>query len=226
MSDPSTGCVAVVPAFQAASTLPSVLTRLAVHIQPARTLVVDDGSTDDTSGVARAFGVMVVRQEPNRGKGSALRRGMSWWKDRADWEALVTLDADGQHAPEDLPALIAQWSRTGADVVLGSRRFSGVGMPWERQLSNRITSALVSWRTGETIADSQCGLRLHSRRAVELVVTASDGFEAETEFLLRAAELHLRFSSAPIRTIYAGERSSMTYWKTTKAFVRTLFKEV
>jgi hypothetical protein len=118
------------------------------------------------------------------------------------------------------------WRRSGADVVIGARRFSGVGMPWERQLSNRITSALVSWRTGRRIPDSQCGFRLHNRRAIEAVTTTTSGFEAETEYLLRAAARGLRFEAASVRTIYAGERSSMTYWKTTKAFIRTLFMEV
>jgi hypothetical protein len=99
-------------------------------------------------------------------------------------------------------------------------------MPWERQLSNRITSALVSWRTGQRIPDSQCGFRLFARRAVETLRTAADGFEAETELLIRAAALGLTIGSVEVRTIYAGERSSMTYWNTTKAFVRTLLMEV
>lgn len=226
MSEPSTSCVVVVPAFQAASTLHSVLSRLAALIPPERTLVLDDGSSDGTSDVAHAHGVWVERQEPNHGKGAALRRGMAWWSQRSNWEALVTLDADGQHAPEDVQALFEAWRRTGADIIVGARRFSGVGMPWERQLSNRITSALVSWRTGQKIPDSQCGLRLHHRRAVASIVTRSDGFEAETEFLIRAAATGLRIGSVPVQTIYAGERSSMTYWKTTKAFVRTLLMEV
>lgn len=226
MNRSSSSLVAVVPAYQAASTLPSVLSRLAHHIPPESTLVVDDGSSDGTADVAASMRVNVVRQEPNRGKGAALRRGMEQWRQRSGWNALVTLDADGQHDPDDLQALADVWRRLGADVVLGARRFSGVGMPWERQLSNRITSTLVSWRTGQRILDSQCGFRLHSRRAVEKVATVTDGFEAETEFLIRAAALGLKIGSAPVRTIYAGERSSMTYWKTTRAFVRTLLMEV
>jgi hypothetical protein len=151
---------------------------------------------------------------------------MQWWRERTGWEALVTLDADGQHAPEDLMNLVARWRRGGVDLVIGARHFAGVGMPWERQLSNRITSALVSWRTGQPIPDSQCGFRLHSRRAVESITTVSDGFEAETEFVLRTAARGWHIGSAGIQTIYAGAASSMTYWKTTKAFVRTLLMEV
>lgn len=226
MNDPSSFLAAVLPAYQAASTLPSVLSRLERHLPHERTLVVDDGSSDGTADVARSLGVNVIRQEPNRGKGAALRLGMSWWKERRGWSALVTLDADGQHDPDDLPSLVEAWRRTGADLVLGARRFSGVGMPWERQLSNRITSALVSWRTGQRIPDSQCGFRLFARRAVETLRTAADGFEAETELLIRAAALGLTIGSVEVRTIYAGERSSMTYWNTTKAFVRTLLMEV
>ena len=226
MNDPTSECVVVVPAYQAGPMLSAVLSRLNPIIPRERTLVVDDGSSDATSDVARTAGVHVIRLEPNGGKGAAVRAGMTWWMRHSGWQALITMDADGQHAPEDLLDLVREWKRSDAGVVMGERRFAGVGMPWERQLSNRITSALVSWRTGQRVPDSQCGFRLHSRRAVDAVVTVTNGFEAETEWLLRAAARGFRFSSAPVQTIYAGERSSMTYWNTTWAFIRTLFMEV
>jgi hypothetical protein len=135
------------------------------------------------------------------------------------------MDADGQHSPDDLVSLVEFWSGSGADIVTGRRRFHEASMPWERRLSNTITSQLVSWRTGQRIADSQCGFRVLSRVVIENVHVTSDGFEAETELLIRAASLGFRIASAPIRTIYAGERSFMTHWTTTKAFVRTLLRE-
>lgn len=219
-------CVVVLPAYQAGGTLPSLLPDLIRLVPAPRILVVDDGSDDTTGAAARTAGVHVVGHGGNRGKGAALRTGFSWWLARPGWNALLTMDADGQHVPADLVHLIDAWARTEADIVTGRRTFRGPAMPWERTLSNIITSVLVSWRTGQRVDDSQCGFRLLTRRVVEHVPVTADGFEAETEFLIRASARGFRIASAPVQTIYAGERSFMTPWATTKAFVRTLLSEV
>lgn len=217
-------CVILLPAYQAARTLPSVLHDLTQLVSAERIVVVDDGSSDKTDGAATTAGVHLVRHERNRGKGAALRTGTEWWLGKPEWEAIVTMDADGQHAPSDLTSLVDSWIRTEADVVTGRRDFRARHMPIERRLSNTITSALVSWRSGQHVEDSQCGFRLMSRPAAERVHWEADGFEAETEILLRAARSGFRIASAPVRTIYNGGASHMTHWSTTTAFVRTLLR--
>ena len=221
-----TECVVVLPAYQAGGTLPSLLPDLIRLVPAPRILVVNDGSDDTTEAVARTAGVHVVCHERNRGKGAALRTGFSWWLTQPEWNGLLTMDADGQHAPADLVHLVDAWTRSEADIITGRRAIHGSAMPCERRLSNMITSALVSWRTGQRVDDSQCGFRLLTRRVVEEVQISADGFEAETELLIRASARGFRIASAPVQTIYAGERSFMTHWATTKAFVRTLLSEV
>ena len=224
MTDPLSSCAILLPAYRAGDSLRPLLTDLTLIISPDRIAVVNDGSPDNTDQVIRDAGVHLVQHETNRGKGAALRTGIEWWLARSDWKVVVTMDADGQHAPGDISALVAVWRRSDVDIVIGKRNFADPGMPLERRLSNSITSALVSWKTGQTVEDSQCGFRLLSRRVVERVRWIADGYEAETEMLFRAASLGFRIAAAPIRTIYAGERSSMTRWTTTKAFVRTLLR--
>ena len=215
----------VVPALNAADTLPDLLSRLTRWTPAEAILVVDDGSTDTTQAIAAESGTMVCRHDVNRGKGAALKSGIRAAFKDPRCSAVVTMDADGQHDPEDLGAFIASWERDGADLVLGNRQILGSRMPLHRRLSNLTTSFLVSSRMGRIIPDSQCGYRLLSRRAGETIIPSSDGFEAETEWLLRAAAKRMVITSVPVRTVYRGERSHMQNWKTTKAFIRVLVRE-
>lgn len=222
MSTGGSEVLILIPALNAATSLPAVLASVALTVPSASVIVVDDGSSDATSAIAAQLGVMVVHHSENRGKGAALQSGFDAALKVGHWNALVTMDADGQHAPEDLVHLIHEWHQSGADIVLGDRSIIGTKMPWARRLSNAITSFLVSARTGVRVPDSQCGYRLISRHVLELVRMRSTGFEAETGFLIAAARHGFRISSARVQTIYANEKSAMTHWVTTKAFIRVL----
>jgi len=137
----------------------------------------------------------------------------------------VTMDADLQHRPEDLPRLVAAWKQAKANIVVGWRERWGTAMPIERKLSNSITSWLVSARTRQRILDSQCGYRLIERRALDKVNIVSSGFEAETEFLIKAARHGLAITWVPIQTVYDREKSSMTPWQTTRSFLKVLLQD-
>jgi glycosyltransferase involved in cell wall biosynthesis len=215
----------VIPAYNADATIAQVVRRALTTVPGALVLVVDDGSTDDTSALARSAGAEVVRQEKNRGKGASLQVGFDRALQMPYTELIATVDADLQHRPEDIPAFMEAIYREDVDIAIGSRERWGSRMPIERILSNLITSALVRARTGLPIQDSQCGFRLIRRRVLECVRLTTAGFEAETEFLIRAAQSGYRVASVPIRTIYTGERSHMTHWTTTKRFINVLMKE-
>ena len=188
-------------------------------------IVVDDGSTDETASVATALGATVLNHRSNRGKGAALRTGFDYVLAADQFDSAITMDADLQHDPADLPAFLAAWQTHETELILGFRRKLGSGMPLHRVVSNTITSALVSARTGVRIRDSQTGYRLIARAVLAAVRIESDGYEAETELLIKAAGKGFRISGVPIATIYAGAPSHMTHWRTTKQFLHVLLKE-
>jgi glycosyltransferase involved in cell wall biosynthesis len=167
-------------------------------------VVVDDGSTDDTAAVAEARGVRVIRQTPNQGKAAALRTGFQATR---DYESVVTLDADGQHDPADLPRFLA--TAKGHDLVVGARTL-GQGMPGMRAFGNRVSSWYIGLLAGQRIPDSQSGYRLHARALLDSVVPVIEGaggFLFETELLVRAGRQGYRIGSVPIATVYADQGS-------------------
>jgi len=154
---------ALVPAYQAAAKLGGVLLRLQALDAPPVVLVVDDGSSDATAAIARGHGARVLSFPENRGKGHALLAGFAALRD--EFDAVVTLDADGQHPPECLPDLVRA-AEAGADLVLGVRDRTPE-MPASRRFANGFSSAWASWLAGQRVSDSQCGYRLHTRRLLE-----------------------------------------------------------
>ena len=194
----------LVPAYQAAAQLGGVLSRLAALETRPETLVVDDGSTDDTAEVARRAGVRVLSFPENRGKGHALLAG---FKALAEFDAVVTVDADGQHPPECLPAFVRA-AEQGADLVLGVRERSAE-MPLIRRLANGFSSGWASWLAGQRVSDSQCGYRLYGRRLLERTPITPGRYEVESEVIVRAARLGFRLAEVAIPTVYGDEESQM-----------------
>jgi glycosyltransferase involved in cell wall biosynthesis len=215
----------LIPAFNAAETLAGVLSQVRAFFPAESIVVVDDGSTDTTASIARSAGAHVIQHGSNRGKGAALRSGFEYLLKKTACECVLTLDADFQHDPSEIPNFLARWNGGNADVILGHRKRLGSAMPIHRVMSNAITSFLVSARAGVEIKDSQCGYRCISREVLSAVKFVSDGFEAETEILVKAAHKGFRIDFVPIATIYGKERSTMTHWQTTKRFLQVLMKE-
>ncbi|HYB52990.1 MAG TPA: glycosyltransferase family 2 protein, partial [Thermoanaerobaculia bacterium] len=145
--------VALVPAFQAQETVGDVVRGLAKTV--SRVLVVDDGSSDATSSEAQRAGAEVMRLAQNSGKGAALRAGLGQLLD-SEATHVACVDADGQHDPADLPALLAA-AREGADFIIGSRMSRPEEIPRVRFRTNEIGSRVLSRMTGLDIEDGQSG---------------------------------------------------------------------
>jgi glycosyltransferase involved in cell wall biosynthesis len=186
-------------------------------------VVIDDGSTDDTVSVAEAAGATVLRQIPNQGKGAALKEGFRWALSQPDCEALVTLDADGQHDPAEIPKFLHARAAHASDLVIGYRNFDE--MPLTRRLANNVGTLSLSWAMGQKILDNQSGYRLISRRLMQATLESDEaGFEFEVDMVVLCIRRGFRLDWVPIRTIYAGEGSHIKPWPHIKNFFRVVRK--
>jgi glycosyltransferase involved in cell wall biosynthesis len=213
----------LIPSYNASAALPALLERLLPIVPTERIIVVNDGSNDGTAAAAERYGVTVLSHAVNRGKGAALQTGFDHVLKR-QYDAVITMDADLQHEPEMIPAFITRMQEGSFDLVIGSRMHDTARMPFHRFISNTLTTMLVRLRSGAAVSDSQSGFRLISRNVLAQVRTESEGFEAETELLIKAAGRGCTFGTVPIKTIYAGEKSHMTHLRTTLNFIRVLLK--
>lgn len=193
--------IALIPAYNEARYITDVVRRVLEYV-PA--VVIDDGSTDGTGAAAAMAGAKVLVHNVNQGKGKALSTGFNYAVQRGV-EAALTIDADGQHDPDEIPLFIRTFRSGQADIVIGRRNFSQ--MPGRSQFGNRVGTWLLSKAMGQYIPDNQCGYRLLSREAMRIVRPTSSRFEAEVEILLRAQLAGLRVVWIPIKTIY-GEKVS------------------
>lgn len=191
-------------------------------------LVVDDGSPDATAEAARSAGATVLAHAKNRGKGAALQSGFEYAAQNG-FEFVLTMDGDGQHAPSDIPAFLAAWERTHAQVLVGNRMGDTAGMPWLRRRTNLFMSSLLSKVMGQYVPDTQCGFRLYQSSAFpEPPEPGSDRFAAESESLLRLSLRGVTISSVTIQTIYGEEKSKINPIADTIRFFRMLrrFKKI
>jgi len=202
-----TRIAAAIPAFQAAASVADVVRRTRAVIEEV--LVVDDGSTDGTGDAARGAGADVVAHAANRGKGAALVTAFRTLFGRG-CDAVVTVDADGQHLPEEIPRLL-EAARGGADLVLGTRDHLFAEMVAARRVANRLSSWAISWAAGQRLSDVQTGFRLYTRRVVEATGFPETRFDAESAVVVRASRRGFRIVTVPVRLGFADGRTTSHY---------------
>lgn len=212
--------IAAVPAFQAARTIDAVVRGLAERFDEV--WVVDDGSTDGTADVATAAGARLLRHDKNRGKGAALRTALY----RASVEgvdALVTVDADGQHPPEEAAKLDRAVADRGA-FVIGVRDWHVTAVPPRSLSANESAAWWFTFLTGRPFSDTQCGLRRYPVDAVLSLRPGGERYAFEADALLRATFAGLRIVEVPVQVDYPPDRSTafMPVRDTTRITLRVI----
>ncbi|HEX2163047.1 MAG TPA: glycosyltransferase family 2 protein [Thermoanaerobaculia bacterium] len=208
---------AAIPAYQAAAAVADVARRtlsLVAGGTLAELLVVDDGSTDGTAAAAREAGARAISLPENRGKGRALAAAFADLFPRGH-AAVVTLDADGQHLPEEVPRLVAAWRDAPEGerphLVLGSRAHLFDEMSPLRRASNRCSSLLIGGAAGLDLADVQSGFRLYDRELIDAVGFPEARFEAESAIVVRAVRAGFRIAVVPVSLGFADGRATSHY---------------
>ena len=201
--------MALIPAYGCEDTVGRVVAGALRHVE--HVLVVDDGSDDDTSASAATAGAVVISHARNLGKGEALKTGFSYALSQG-FDAVVTLDADGQHDPDEIPRLI-EAADGGAGVVVGARLRDRDKIPLYRYRANMVGVAAISWRVGQRIDDTQSGFRLYKADVLSGLKVGASRFEAETEMLIRAGRRGFRIASVPVTAIYSEEIISRSHYR-------------
>lgn len=165
--------------------------------------VVDDGSSDNTATVARESGAFVIRHLVNRGAGAAVQTAIMLARQRG-WSYVVFMDGDGQHAPEDIPTLTKKMIATKSDIVIGSRFLKMEGdIPWTRIVFNFIGNLMTNIFCKKRYTDSQSGLRLLNRNAIENINLEIDRFGFCSEMIISAETNGLKVEEAPSQIRYS-----------------------
>lgn len=173
-------------------------------------LVVDDGSADRTPEVARQAGAEVVSHAENRGKGAALKTGFAYALEHG-FDAVVTLDADGQHLPSEIPKFLAAHAETGADLIIGGRAHLFGQMLPRRRFANRFSAWSIAYASKTKVTDSQSGFRFYSANLLRGIRLRTDGFDMESEVIVHAGCRGFKVITIPIDLGFVDGQSTSHY---------------
>ncbi|MBQ9192208.1 MAG: glycosyltransferase family 2 protein [Bacteroidales bacterium] len=202
MTDPRHIC-AVIPAYNNGGTVADVVR--GVLRQGLPVIVVDDGSTDGTQAALAGLDIQVLHHETNRGKGRALRSGLETARELG-YRFALTLDADGQHDPADIPALVA--AAAPRTLVVGSRNLTAEGMPAGNTFANKFSNFWFTVQTGRKLPDTQTGFRVYPLEDLPSLKLLTARYEAELALLVFSAWKGLKIIPVPVRVYYPEDRVS------------------
>ena len=215
----------VIPCYDVAPHLEQLLDQVAEQFPLDRVIVVDDGSTDETSSIAEKTGAHLIKHNSNQGKGAALQTGFEYArKQNAEW--ILTLDGDLQHDPKYIQKFLELAEAGNYDLIIGVRRRDSGNMPWDRRFSNWSTSLLLTIIAGQKILDSQCGFRLFKANHIDGMEMKCKSYDFETEFLLKMTRRGARIGWVTIPTKYDSAHSSIRRLTDTIKFLKVVTRHI
>ena len=203
-----TDTLILIPCYNGSQTIVALVQQIKQTYPNQAILVIDDGSQDDTHIICQSHQIPFIRQDLNQGKGAAIYLGMQYAQ-MHNYSWVITMDADGQHAPHFIALFLEEIQKRNASIIIGKRNFDFKKMPFFRSLSNRITTAMMSWLCSQDVYDSQCGYRAYSLELFSKNLIPQTGrFQWESEVIFLASQNQYRISSIPISTLYFDDHSS------------------
>lgn len=208
----------LIPVYNCYDALETILSHVLSHEIPV--CVIDDGSTLIPEWI-QSQKVTLITHERNRGKGAALKTGFAWALQKG-FDAVITMDGDAQHAPDDLIHFIN--AAFEYDVVVGKRDFTDPRMPAHRKFSNTVTSKMLTRLLHTPILDAQCGYRCIHTKVLSGLTLETDKYDMENELLIKAARKGFSIGFVPIQTIYNNSTSHIHGFRDTWRFLRAILK--
>lgn len=212
---------ALIPSYNESKTIGSLVQR--IKARGLDVVVVDDGSLDQTAEIAKKSGAYVLKHEQNKGKGASLKEGFRYILN-SNYDAVITVDGDGQHASSDIPKFINAGLDPKVDVVAGNRMTACKNMPLLRWLTNNFMSLLISLVCWQNIRDSQCGFRLIKARVLKELNPISSNYEIESETIIEARHKGFKIKFIPIQTIYTTQTSQISPFVDAIRFFKFILK--
>ncbi len=199
------GILVGMPAYNEAKYIGSLVLQAGQYADEV--VVLDDGSMDNTSKIAELAGATIIRHHENKGYGAAIQSILREARKR-DPDVLVLLDADSQHNPDEIPALIKPISE-GFDLVVGSREAQKERTPFYRRIGQKVLLHSTRILSKKKLSDSECGFRAFSRKAISELELKENGMAISTETIACAAERGLKITEVPISNIYTRDGSTL-----------------
>ena len=212
----------LVPAYKAESELRLFIPSLLKKVPKENITVVIDGIFDESEKLCNDFGIKTVVHEKNRGKGAAILSGFSQMPENVKW--VITMDADGQHSPDDLDAFLQKikCSDEKTAIIIGARNRSVKKMPLSRIFSNWATSSFISFITKQKVFDSQCGYRAYKLSSFFSIKCKFFRFETESECILRLKKNGFAVDNVSIQTLYNAQTSHISHFADTLRWMRAM----
>lgn len=212
------GCVVLIPTYNNAGTLAQVISDVKEYASDV--IVVNDGSTDNTTEILAAIeDIRIISYAENRGKGYALKLGLS---KAYEWgyRYAITIDSDGQHYADDIAVFVERIEQSPDTLLIGARNLTADNMPSKNTFANKFSNFWFKIETGQSLSDTQSGYRLYPLEKLQNIRLITRRYEFEVEIIVRAAWRGVKVENVPIKVYYAPDDKRVSHFRPLRDFTR------